>query len=65
VAVQDGVVLGALIGAKPDAASRPPRCLFVVRRVDGSLWAVDASRVEAPLDLQFSGITARLGKIGR
>jgi hypothetical protein len=47
VAVQDGVVLGALIGAKPDAASRPPRCLFVVRRADGSLWAVDASRVEA------------------
>jgi hypothetical protein len=47
VAVQSGEVLGALVGVKIDADSRPPRCLFVVERVDGTLWVVDSSRVEA------------------
>lgn len=47
VAVQDGVILGAVVGAKPDTGARPPRCLFVVKRVDGSYRMVDASQVEA------------------
>lgn len=47
VAIQSGEVLGALVGVKIDADSRPPRCLFVVERGDGTLWVVDSSRVEA------------------
>lgn len=47
VVVRSGEVLGALVGAKIDADSRPPRCFFVVERVDGTLWIVDSSRVEA------------------
>jgi hypothetical protein len=47
VAVRDGAVLGALVDVKIDARSRPPRCLFVVERGDGTLWVVDSSRVQA------------------
>jgi hypothetical protein len=47
VAVRSGEVLGALVGMKIDADSRPPRCFFVVKRGDGTLWIVDSSRAEA------------------
>jgi hypothetical protein len=57
IAVQDGVLLGALVEAKPDATSRPPRCLYVVKRADGSLRVVDAARVEARSG--FDGLASR------
>lgn len=47
VAVRSGEVLGALVGMKIDADSRPPRCFFVVKRGDGTLWVIDSSRAEA------------------
>jgi hypothetical protein len=47
MAVREGEVLGALVNVKIDADAQPPRCLFVVERVDGTLWVVDSSRVEA------------------
>jgi hypothetical protein len=47
VVIRSGEVLGALVGAKIDADSRPPRCFFVVERGDGTLWVVDSSRAEA------------------
>jgi hypothetical protein len=49
LAVQDGTVLGALVGMRFDADSRPPRCLFVVRRDDGALSVVDSAHAEARL----------------
>ena len=47
MAVQHGEMLGEVVGVKIDANSRPPRCLFVVQRVDGTLWVVDSSRAQA------------------
>jgi hypothetical protein len=47
VAVQNGETLGEVVGVKIDADSRPPRCLFVVERSDGTLWVVDSSRAQA------------------
>jgi hypothetical protein len=46
VVVRAGTVLGALVEARRDPRSGPPRCLLVVRRGDGALWVVDAARVE-------------------
>jgi len=47
MAVQGGEVLGTLVNVKIDQSAQSPRCLFVVERLDGTLWVVDSSRVEA------------------
>jgi hypothetical protein len=47
VAVRDNEILGALVNARVDRSAQPPRCLFVVERLDGRLWVVDSARVEA------------------
>ena len=47
MAVRAGEVLGTLVNVKIDESAQSPRCLFVVERLDGTLWVVDSSRVEA------------------
>jgi hypothetical protein len=46
VAVAEREVLGPVVGVRLDAKVEPPRCLYVVEREGGVLWAVDAARAQ-------------------
>jgi hypothetical protein len=47
MAVRGDEVLGALVNVRVDRSGEPPRCFFVVQRLDGTLLVVDSARVEA------------------
>jgi hypothetical protein len=42
---ESGRELGPWVDVEVDRSTSPARCLYVVRRPDGTLWAIDASKV--------------------
>jgi hypothetical protein len=44
IATESGRELGPWVGVEVDRTV-PGRCLYVVRRTDGTLWVIDASKV--------------------
>jgi hypothetical protein len=45
VASETGRELGPWVDVEVDRTTSPGRCFYVVRRPDGTLWAIDSSKV--------------------
>jgi hypothetical protein len=42
---ESGRELGPWVGVEVDPTTSPDRCLYVVRRTDGTLWVIDSAKV--------------------